>query len=181
MCSGPRIALLCALLAAGSALADDHKLIDVGFSGGLNSPAGVGVESIVRLDRIVAVGAAAGYGSWGPKVSLIGRVHLENSVAQGLFLEPSLTMNMGGLRPQDTTSIPPAGNFTVAGGYRWSFLERLWVVLRVGQSFSFGAPASAGTAMPAAGSVGEQFSRLMFRSDGPPGGWVLGLATRASI
>src|SRR5688572_31937118 len=141
------VPLLLLSLVAVPALAEGRS-VDLGFSGGLNTPAGVGVEGIWRIDRIVALGAAAGYGSWGPRMSLIGRVHLENTVAQGLFLEPSLSVNLGGQRSlsNDAISVPPVGNVTVAGGYRWSFAERLWVVFRVGQSFSFGAPST----MPAA-------------------------------
>jgi hypothetical protein len=180
MLPGLRFALL-ACLAALPAFAAG-KQIDVGFSGGLNTPAGMGVEGVMRFDRIVAVGAAAGYGSWGPKVSVIGRVHLENSIAQGFFLEPSLSVNMGGNRLMDTAAaLPPVGNFTVAAGYRWTLFERLWVVLRVGQCFSFGAPAAMGTAAPAATTASEELTRMMFRSDAPPSGWVLGLATGASI
>ncbi|MBK7863245.1 MAG: hypothetical protein IPJ65_32480 [Archangiaceae bacterium] len=174
-------ALLCLLASAAFA---EGRSVDLGVGAGLNTPSGVGVEGIWRIDRIVALGAAAGYGSWGPRMSLIGRVHLESSIAQGLFLEPSLTVNFGGQRSlaPEATSVPPVGNFTVAGGYRWSFAERLWLVLRVGQSFSFGAPSSMSTASSSQ-QVGatEQFTRLMFKSDGPPAGWVLGLATGASI
>jgi hypothetical protein len=176
-----RLPVLIALLS--TAVFAEGRGVDLGFSGGLNTPAGVGVEGIWRIDRIVALGAAAGYGSWGPRMSLIGRVHLENSVAQGLFLEPSLTVNFGGQRSlsADAISVPPVGNFTVAGGYRWSFAERLWLVFRVGQSFSFGAPSTlAGAQSPSSGAT-EQFTRMMFRSDAPPSGWVLGLATGASI
>jgi hypothetical protein len=170
--------LVLTLLIAAPAFAGS---VDVGFSGGLNTPAGVGVEGIWRLDRIVALGAAAGYGSWGPKMSLIGRVHLENSVAQGLFLEPSLTVNFGGQRLSSDSAVPPVGNFTVAGGYRWTFADRLWLVFRVGQSFSFGAPSSMPQAASSASTAGDQLARMMFRSDAPPSGWVLGLATGASI
>jgi hypothetical protein len=180
MLLGPRLALIVGALVAATALADSKK-IDVGFSGGLNTPAGMGVEGVMRFDRIIAFGAAAGYGSWGPKLSVIGRVHLENSIAQGLFLEPSLTVNMGGTRFMDNTTLPPVGNFTVAGGYRWAVLERGWVVLRVGQTFSFGAPSGMSAAMPAATSTGETVTRLLFRADGPPQGWVFGLATGASF
>ena len=182
MLSGLRIPLLAGLVAAATALGDEGKKnIDVGFSGGLNTPAGMGVESVMRLNRILAVGGGAGYGSWGPKVSLIGRVHLENSVAQGLFLEPSITVNMGGTRFMDNAQLPVVGNFTVAGGYRWSVLERGWVVFRVGQTFSFGAPSNTTTGMPAATSTSETVTRLLFRADAPPQGWVLGLATGASF
>jgi hypothetical protein len=152
--------------------------IDLGVGGGLNTPGGVGVEGIWRLDRIVAVGAAAGYGSWGPRMSLIGRVHLENSVAQGIFVEPSLSVNFGGQRSLTSdVSVPPVGNFSVAGGYRWSLADRMWVVFRVGQSFSFGAPPN----VPVSTQASDPFTRAMFRSDAPPSGWVLGLATGASL
>jgi hypothetical protein len=181
MSSGLRIALAVGTLAASSSAYADGKQIDLGFSGGLNTPAGMGVEGVMRLDRIIAFGAAAGYGSWGPKLSVIGRVHLENSIAQGLFLEPSLSVNMGGTRFMDNATLPPVGNFTVAGGYRWSVLERAWVVLRLGQTFSFGAPSGTTANMPAATSTGDQFSRLLFRADAPPQGWVFGLATGASF
>jgi hypothetical protein len=158
---------------------------DIGLSGGFNNPAGVyGVETSFRFIDHLSVGAAAGNGAWGIRVSPLARVYPLGASRLGLFLEGGASFNLGGtadLKTNGQVVQQAEMRFTpvvdAALGYRFSLGRHGWIALRAGYGIKLGGNDNYGVV--GGGAVNPLLGTVLELAQ--PGGFMGGLSAGFSI
>jgi hypothetical protein len=135
----------------------EHHPLGISLAGGWNMPGGLlGAELDYRFSDRIAAGVAGGLGSWGPRLSVFGRLYFgvvsftPRSNLGEWFLEPSVSCNFGmryeiieppgplqGAHPVPVAFIERMPTFAVAAAIGWAITleERFFFAWRLGFVF----------------------------------------------